>query len=128
MNRLVASLAVATFGAILPPAFAGDTSAPPVSDSTPADGGVELSGGAVAVGIGYTWGNGSLTFKNRKPQLQHQRAVDHRRRREQLLRQRQRLSPQQTIRLRRQLCGPFGRRYGRPAEEMPSICRIKTAS
>ncbi|HWS67987.1 MAG TPA: hypothetical protein VN325_34885 [Steroidobacteraceae bacterium] len=66
MNRLVASLAVATFGAILPPAFAGDTSAPPVSDSTPADGGVELSGGAVAVGIGYTWGNGSLTFKNRK--------------------------------------------------------------
>ena len=66
MNRLVASLTVAAFGAILPPAFAGDTSAPPVSDSTPADGSVELSGGAVAVGIGYSWGNGSLSFKNRK--------------------------------------------------------------
>ena len=66
MNRLVAGLAVVTFGAILPPAFAGDTSAPAVSDSTPADGAVELSGGAVAAGIGYTWGNGSLTFKNRK--------------------------------------------------------------
>jgi hypothetical protein len=66
MNRLVASLAVAAFGAVLSPAFAGDTSAPPVSESTPADGSVELSGGAVAAGIGYTWGNGSLTFKNGK--------------------------------------------------------------
>ena len=66
MNRWIASLAVATFGAILPPAFAGDTSATPVSDSTPADGSVELSGGAVAAGIGYTWGNGSLSFKNQK--------------------------------------------------------------
>jgi hypothetical protein len=66
MNKLVVSLAVATFGTILPPAFAGDMSASPVSDSTPADGSVQLSGGAVAAGIGYTWGDGSLTFKNQK--------------------------------------------------------------
>jgi hypothetical protein len=66
MNRLVASLAIATFGAILPPAFAGDASTPAVSDSTPADGSVQLSGGAVAAGIGYTWGDGTLTFNDRK--------------------------------------------------------------
>src|SRR5258708_5011560 len=66
MNKWAASLAIATFGAILPPAFAGDASTPPVSDSTPADGSVELSGGAVAAGIGYTWGNGTLTFSNRR--------------------------------------------------------------
>jgi hypothetical protein len=66
MNRWVVSLAVAAFGAVLQPAFAGDSSASPVSDSTAADGSVELSGGAVAAGIGYTWGSGSLTFKDRK--------------------------------------------------------------
>jgi len=66
MNKWAASLAIATFGAILPPAFASDASTPPVSDSTPADGSVELSGGAVAAGIGYTWGNGTLTFNNHR--------------------------------------------------------------
>jgi hypothetical protein len=66
VKKWVASLAIASFGAILPPAFAGDLSAPPVSDSTVTDGSVELSGGAVAVGIGYTWGNGTLVFNNRK--------------------------------------------------------------
>jgi hypothetical protein len=64
MNRWIASFAIATFGAILPPAFAADPA--PVSDSTPADGSVELSGGAVAAGIGYTWGSGTLTFNNKK--------------------------------------------------------------
>jgi len=66
MNKWAASFAIATFGAILPPAFAGDASAPPVSDSTPADASVEFSGGAVAAGIGYTWGGGTLTFNHRK--------------------------------------------------------------
>ena len=66
MNKWAASLVIATFGAILPPAFAGDASASSVSDSTAADGSVELSGGAVAAGIGYTWGGGTLTFKNHK--------------------------------------------------------------
>jgi len=66
MNIWVARLAIVTLGAILPPAFAADASTPPVSDSTPADASVELSGGTVAAGIGYTWGDGSLTFKSRK--------------------------------------------------------------
>ena len=66
MNRWVASLAIATFGAILTPAFAGEASAPAVSDATAADGSVELTGGAVAAGIGYTWGAGTLTFNNGK--------------------------------------------------------------
>jgi len=66
MKKWVASLAIATFGTILPPAFADDASAPAVSDSTPADGSLELSGGAVAAGIGYQWGDGTLTFENSK--------------------------------------------------------------
>jgi len=66
MNKWAASLAIATFGAILPPAFAGDAPSPPVSDSTPADGSVQLSGGTVAAGIGYTWGDGTLSFKSQK--------------------------------------------------------------
>jgi hypothetical protein len=66
MNKWAASLAIATLGAILPPAFAADASTPPVSDSTSADGTVELSGGAIAAGIGYTWGNGTLAFNNHK--------------------------------------------------------------
>lgn len=66
MNKWAASLAIATFGAILPPAFADDASTPAVSDSTPADGSVELSGGSVAAGIGYTWGDGTLTFNNHR--------------------------------------------------------------
>ncbi len=66
MNKWVASLVITSFGAILTPAFAGDMSAPPVSDATPADGSVELSGGAIAAGIGYTWGDGTLTFNNSK--------------------------------------------------------------
>jgi hypothetical protein len=64
MNKSIASLAIASFGVILTPAFAGDRSAPPVSDATPVDASVQLSGGAVAAGIGYTWGDGTLTFKN----------------------------------------------------------------
>jgi len=66
MNKWAASLAIATFGAILPPAFAGDASTPPVSDSTPADGLVELSAARWRRGIGYTWGSGSLTFNNQQ--------------------------------------------------------------
>jgi len=66
MNKWVASLAIASFGAILTPVFADDMSAPPVTDRTPGDGSVGLTGGAVAAGIGYTWGDGTLTFKNGK--------------------------------------------------------------
>jgi len=33
------------------------------------DGTIELSGGSVAVGIGYTWGSGKLVFQGRQYQL-----------------------------------------------------------
>jgi len=66
MNKWIASLAIATFGTLLPPAFADDASAASVTESTAADGSLEFSGGAVAAGIGYTWGDGTLTFNTRK--------------------------------------------------------------
>ena len=60
---LVATLLVSTV------AVAADSSAPPVaSDAIPA-GYVWLSGGSVAVGIGYTWGHGTLY--NSKDQKQY---------------------------------------------------------
>jgi hypothetical protein len=63
MNKWIAALAIGTVTAVvLPPAFAGDETVASVSESTPADGSLELSGGAVAAGIGYTWGHGTLSF------------------------------------------------------------------
>jgi len=60
---LVATLLVSTV------AVAADSSAPPVAaDAIPA-GYVWLSGGSVAVGIGYTWGHGTLY--NSKDQKQY---------------------------------------------------------
>ena len=66
MNRWITSFAVAAFTAVLPPAFADDAASPPESTAV---GSVEMSGGAVAAGIGYTWGNGSLTFGGEKHQF-----------------------------------------------------------
>ena len=68
MKRWIAGFAIATLTAGLPPAFANEA-APAVSDSTAADGSVELTGGAVAAGIGYLWGDGTLTFRDRKQQF-----------------------------------------------------------
>jgi hypothetical protein len=65
MNRSIASLAIAALTAVSLPAFAGDYAAP-VSNSTGADGSLQLSGGDVAAGVGYIWGDGTLTFGNRK--------------------------------------------------------------
>jgi hypothetical protein len=65
MNRWIASFAIATFTSVVPPAFAGDDQGS-VPESTAADASVELSGGAVAAGIGYMWGDGALTFGGQK--------------------------------------------------------------
>ena len=62
MSKWIRVLLAATVAAVFLPAFADR--APPVSDSTPVDGLVQLSGGAVAAGIGYTWGDGTLAFGN----------------------------------------------------------------
>ena len=63
MNKWIASVVIAAFTAALAPAFGVDE--PPVSDATPADGSVKLNGGAVAAGIGYTWGDCTLSVGNR---------------------------------------------------------------
>jgi hypothetical protein len=65
MNRSIASLAIAALTAVSLPAFADDHAAL-VSNSSSADGSLQLSGGDVAAGVGYIWGDGTLTFGNRK--------------------------------------------------------------
>jgi hypothetical protein len=41
---------------------------PPVSSAQVPDGVIELSGGSIAAGIGYSWGSGTLIFQgNRYP-------------------------------------------------------------
>jgi hypothetical protein len=65
MNRWIANFAIATFTAVLSPAFAADDAAS-APGSTAADGSIELSAGAVAAGMGYTWDDGTLTFEGEK--------------------------------------------------------------
>src|SRR5258708_39915135 len=106
MNKWAAPLAIATFGAILPPAFAGDASTPPVSDSTPADGSVELSGGAVAAGGGHPRGKGSLRFPKRKHNITRPRPSGVAPGARSPPRPRHRLYLHQTLRPRRNQVGP----------------------
>jgi hypothetical protein len=53
---LVSTLLVSTI------AVAADSSAPPVAADSIPSGYVWLSGGSVALGIGYTWGHGTLYY------------------------------------------------------------------
>jgi hypothetical protein len=69
MRKWIASVAMATSTALLAPAFAADDSAAPATDSSVADASLELSGGAVAAGIGYVWGDGSFTFAGQQHQF-----------------------------------------------------------
>ena len=63
MNKMIAGFAVATLlAAVLPPAFADSDDSTPASEQTAPDASVQWSGGAVAAGIGYTWGGGTLAF------------------------------------------------------------------
>ena len=39
---------------------------PVVASAEPPDAVIELSGGAVAAGVGYTWGDGTLTFAGKR--------------------------------------------------------------
>src|SRR5258705_2931915 len=69
MRKWIASVAMATSTALLAPAFAGDDSTAPATDSNVAGASLELSGGAVAAGIGYVWGDGSFTFAGQQHQF-----------------------------------------------------------
>lgn len=44
----------------------GTVAAPPARSQEAASATIELSGGSVAVGIGYSWGKGTLTYQGRK--------------------------------------------------------------
>jgi hypothetical protein len=57
MHRVVAVLAIA-FGLLLIGPARASAQAP--------DGVIELSGGSVAAGIGYTWGSGTLIFQGKR--------------------------------------------------------------
>src|SRR5258708_35279656 len=69
MRKWIASVAMATSTTLLAPAFAGDDSAAPATDSSVADASLQLSGGAVAPGIGYVWGDGGFTFAGQQHQF-----------------------------------------------------------
>ena len=72
MRKFFLSLAIAVFASSMASsmAVAADTgsSAPPVAEGAIPSGYVWLSGGSAAVGIGYTWGNGTLYYSKDQKQ------------------------------------------------------------
>jgi hypothetical protein len=54
------------FSALLVIGLAMLLASPTVSTAQAPDGVIELSGGAVAAGIGYSWGNGTLIFQGKR--------------------------------------------------------------
>ncbi len=67
MHKFILSLVATLFVSTVAMA-AGDGSAPPVSAGAIPSGYVWLSGGSVAVGIGYTWGHGTLYYSKDQKQ------------------------------------------------------------
>jgi hypothetical protein len=69
MHKLVLSLVATLFVSTVALADGGASSAPaPIADGAIPSGYVWLSGGSVAVGIGYTWGHGTLYFSKDQKQ------------------------------------------------------------
>lgn len=62
MKKLVQGFVVATLAVAASWGNAAERAAVDVSESTPVDATVQLSGGAIAAGIGYVWGEGSVAF------------------------------------------------------------------
>jgi hypothetical protein len=62
MRKLFLSLFVTIFVSTVVIAAEGVSSAPPVADGATPSAYVWLSGGSVAIGIGYTWGHGTLYY------------------------------------------------------------------
>jgi hypothetical protein len=61
MRSMLVSLAACVLVSVA--AYAGESDSPaPVADNASPDGTVNLEGGSVAAGIGYTWGHGKLTY------------------------------------------------------------------
>lgn len=71
MNGAIRKVMIGTLVAILPPAFAESRDDAPVPVSVAEKLGdpvasVELTGKSVAVGVGYSWGAGTLTFQDKQ--------------------------------------------------------------
>src|SRR3984893_3123282 len=62
MHKLFFSLVATVLVSTVAVAAEGDSAAPPVSEQAIPSAYVWLSGGSVAVGIGYTWGHGTLYY------------------------------------------------------------------
>ena len=68
MHKLLLSLFATVFVSTVAVAAAGDSAAPPVAEGAIPSAYVWLSGGSVAVGIGYTWGHGTLYYSKDQKQ------------------------------------------------------------
>src|ERR1700728_1962990 len=68
MRRLFLSLFATVLVSTVAVAAEGDSAAPPVSDQAIPSAYVWLSGGSVAIVIGYTWGHGTLYFSKDQKQ------------------------------------------------------------
>ncbi len=65
MYKLILGLVATVF---VSTAMAADSSAPPVAEGAIPSGYLWFSGGSVAVGIGYTWGHGTLYYSKDQKQ------------------------------------------------------------
>ncbi len=68
MHKLFLSLFAAVFVSTVGVAAEGAAAAPPVAEQAIPSAYVWLSGGSVAIGIGYTWGHGTLYYSKDQKQ------------------------------------------------------------
>ena len=68
MNKLVLSLVTTVFVSNFALAAEGDSATPPVAEHAIPSAYVWLSGGSIAIGIGYTWGHGTLYYNKDQKQ------------------------------------------------------------
>src|ERR1700677_5019999 len=68
MRKIFLSLVATVLTSTVAVAAGGDSSAPPVADGAIPSGYVWLSGGVVAVGIGFSWGHGTLYYSKDQKQ------------------------------------------------------------
>lgn len=68
MRNIIVSLAACTLFCAASYASESNSSTPVAENATP-DGTVTLKGGSVAAGIGYTWGNGELKYRDASHQF-----------------------------------------------------------
>jgi hypothetical protein len=68
MRKLFLSLAASVLVSAVAAADNASSTAPPVADGAIPSGYAWLSGGSVAIGIGYTWGHGTLYYSKDQKQ------------------------------------------------------------